>query len=73
MMRAPDECTRYRRVAAEKPSQMRRKLGFFVFSHARVRPLTYREPMGLETMPSRSKPQAQKKFVVRNSVRNCAQ
>ena len=27
----------------------RSKLRFFVFSHARVRPLTYREPMRFET------------------------
>ena len=27
---------------------------FFVFRHARVLPLTYREPMRFETMPSRS-------------------
>ena len=31
-----------------------RKSGFFVFNHARVRPLTYREPLRFETMPSRS-------------------
>jgi hypothetical protein len=32
----------------------RSKFGFFVFSHARVRPPTYRDPMRFETMPSRS-------------------
>jgi hypothetical protein len=31
-------------------------------SHARVRPLTYREPMRFETMPSSPKPQACRKM-----------
>jgi hypothetical protein len=30
----------------------RSKCRFFVFNHARVLPLTYREPMRFETMPS---------------------
>jgi hypothetical protein len=33
--------------------QRRSKFGFFVLSHARVRPLTYREPTRFETMPSK--------------------
>jgi hypothetical protein len=32
----------------------RSKSGFFVLSHARVRPLTYGEPSRFETIPSRS-------------------
>src|SRR4051812_44617460 len=40
----------------------RSKFGFLVFSHARVRPLTYREPMRFETMPSSPKPQAWRKM-----------
>ena len=30
------------------------KVGFFDFSHALVLPLTYREPMRFDTMPSMS-------------------
>ena len=32
----------------------RSNAGFSVFSHARVRPLTYRDPVRFETIPSRS-------------------
>jgi hypothetical protein len=33
---------------------LRRKAGFFAFGHARVLPLSYREPIRFETMPSKS-------------------
>jgi hypothetical protein len=45
-------------TARRKSVTYRWKFGFFVFSHARVRPLTYPEPVRFETMPSRPKPQA---------------
>jgi hypothetical protein len=37
-------------------SQRRSKFGFFVFNHARVRPLTYREPMRFGSLPNRLAP-----------------
>jgi negative regulator of sigma E activity len=46
----------------------RLKFGFFVFSHALVRPLTYREPIRFETMPSRPKPQAWRKMAAPSPV-----
>jgi hypothetical protein len=45
-------------TARRKSVTYRWKFGFFVFSHARVRPLTYPEPVRFETMPSMPKPQA---------------
>jgi hypothetical protein len=39
-----------------------------VFSHARVRPLTYREPLRFETMPSRSIQHAWRKIVAPSPV-----
>ena len=36
---------------ASRASHCRLNWGFFVFSHARVRPLTYREPIRFETIP----------------------
>ena len=47
--------------AAQPPSvgYGRSKFGFFVFNHARVRPLTYREPMRFEMMPSHARPMPQ--------------
>jgi hypothetical protein len=37
-----------------QPRTTRRwKSGFFVFTHARVRPLTYRDPTRFDTIPSR--------------------
>jgi hypothetical protein len=38
--------------AAGARAHDRSKFGFFVFSHARVRPLTYHEPIRFKMMPS---------------------
>src|SRR6478752_6223075 len=43
--------------------------GFFDFSHALVRPLTYREPIRFETMPSSPKPPAWRKMRSPSPVR----
>jgi hypothetical protein len=44
------------------PHYRRSNFGFFVFSQARVRPLTYRQPMPFETMPSSPKPKPWRKI-----------
>ena len=57
-----EDASRVRRSAGQVDhchrNQLRWRLGSFVFSHARVRPLTYPDPIRLETMPSKPKPQA---------------